>query len=71
MKIEQSRLGLQERDIEDCLFAHPELFGDGTRWIKRQFAVPSGINERASQSQDSEESSEVREAEQILDGTEI
>lgn len=44
MTIDSSRINLSERDIEDYLFDHPgEVFGDGARWIKRQFAVPGGI----------------------------
>ncbi len=47
MVIDPSKVNLCEKDIEDYLFANPEYVGtDGwwmKRWVKRQYAVPSGI----------------------------
>lgn len=47
MRIPESKVHLQEKDIEDYLFAHPEVietYGDPVRaWVKRQFEIPSGV----------------------------
>jgi len=49
MKIDISKVNLLEKDIEDWLYANPEsvpssyLGGDITKWIGRQYTMPSGI----------------------------
>lgn len=47
MVIDPSKVSLCERDIEDYLYRNPDVVGVNgwwiERWVKRQYAVPSGI----------------------------
>jgi predicted RecB family endonuclease len=47
MRIDQSKVSLKERDIEDYLWSSPESLKwrpiELVKWLKRQYEVPSGI----------------------------
>lgn len=49
MKIDSSKVNLVEKDIEDWLYENPDVLTDRysddpiTKWIGRQYALPSGI----------------------------
>ena len=47
MTIDESKVNLLEKDIEEYIFQNPGViftsWGSMNRWVKRQFQVPSGI----------------------------
>lgn len=49
MKIDPSKIKLTERDLEEYLWNNPYLFDEKldnesiTRWLARQYHVPSGV----------------------------
>lgn len=43
MNIDNNRINLKEKDLEDYLWEHPQEVPNVNHWIARQFKVPSGI----------------------------